>query len=143
MTEPTPINRDYGKPNEKTAKMREAKHQAALRMSDAAGGRTPDAWRHYKGGVYKVLGYGWDTATDTPDVRYVRIAGPDFRIGEEQDEFHRTVDDWLQEVLIPTEPNGDIDVRNPDRYVKRFTPVYKVERHETWEEIARRGTELG
>ena len=40
-------------------------------------------WRHKKGGVYRVLGHGFDTELARIDVHYHRVGGPDYNPREE------------------------------------------------------------
>jgi len=66
----------------------------ALRIARLAY-RRDSTWRHYKGGVYSVIGVCFDANADEVAISYKRIDGPDFDIfAEDYIEFTRTVSDW-------------------------------------------------
>lgn len=57
-------------------------------------------WRHYKGGVYVVLGHVVCTDSDPTQarVRYARIDGPGFdAVAEQGIEYVRLVNEWTVE----------------------------------------------
>jgi hypothetical protein len=56
-------------------------------------------WYHYKGGTYKVIGFGVDTDSGEFKVVYQRIYGPVFHaIGEANRLFFRSPSEWLDAV---------------------------------------------
>lgn len=83
-----------------------------------------EAWRHYKGGLYKVDGFEIDTDDESIRVRYHRIGGPGFLRGaEDRITWSRPLREWLETV-------GD---------TPRFEPAYFIQRYETKAEIEARG----
>lgn len=84
-------------------------------------------WKHYKGGIYKILGLTVDTNDGTLRVHYKRIDGPDFDPGIELNiTYVRPMTEWFEDVLLTDETTFY------SWAVKRFTKVRKVEE---WREV--------
>ena len=93
---------------ELTAKIREAREWLATQGTNY--------FRHYKGGVYKVTGFGICCETQVVEFRYYRVGGPGCNpIVEAGNEFHRKWDSWHAPLSLPG-PNGGA--------LLRFTPVF-------------------
>jgi len=76
--------------SEKTLKLLNELKCAELKLNDTL------EYRHYKGGLYKVLDVIFDATQSKPAYVYRRIDGPDFNEALEASiVFTRTVDDWF------------------------------------------------
>lgn len=89
-----------------------------------------EAWRHYKGGLYKVEGFEIDTDDESIRVRYRRIDGPGFKRGlDDRITWSRPLAEWFDKVST----RGCAGIAHA-----RFEPVYRIERYETKAEIEAR-----
>lgn len=81
-------------------------------------------WRHFKGGIYKVIGYTIDSDTLDVLIRYTRIDGPGFDVRgpETKIEWSRPSVEW--DDLVP-------DPAIPGQHTLRFAPVHKYEHYKT------------
>ena len=54
-------------------------NEILMQLADAAASvRIGNVYTHKKGGVYRVIGHGFDTELSRINVHYVREGGPDF-----------------------------------------------------------------
>ena len=76
--------------SEKTIKLLNELEYAELKLNDTL------EYRHYKGGLYKVLDVIFDATQDKVAYVYQRIDGPDFDAALEAGiVFTRTAEDWF------------------------------------------------
>ena len=74
-------------------------------------------WKHYKGGVYEVLDFVYDTEEDGVSVIYARVDGPDFDPAAEDDiRFSRPFRVQKQFVRLEGQER-----------ISRFSPVVQTE----------------
>jgi hypothetical protein len=79
-----------------------------LNPGEPYGIRAGTRWRHWKGGMYMVLGTGWDATTDPPQVLVIYEAEADCSL------WVRPMSEWLETI-----PPNSAEASAP----RRFTPI--------------------
>lgn len=84
------------------------------------------AWRHFKGGIYEIMGLTLCADTCEVLVRYREIAGlGGIKKGPNMVEWSRKFSEWKETVGQPV--NGDFNHRDIKIRIPRFEPVHRVQ----------------
>lgn len=55
-------------------------------------------WKHKKGGIYTIYGFGFDTERESINVHYRRIGGPNYDYQKESRIVHdRPLEEWTED----------------------------------------------
>lgn len=99
-------------------------------------------WKHYRGDVYMVTGYGIDEPTGEVAIQYTPAYSGESPRGLDGLTFHRPASEWKEiiavhagDLLTPDEtdhmtPEEKLAVANEYTSIQRFRPVIRVEHFE-------------